>query len=144
MKVNTILSTRKRSVITITSDKTLRDVALLLTQYNIGAAPVVNEDGDLQGIISERDIIRAAAVHADPFTLPVDEVMTRHVVVGVPQDDIWAVAHTMTERRFRHLPIVDEGKLIGIISIGDIMKLQRDAYQGELDTLELQLLADND
>lgn len=144
MKVNTILSTRKRDIITITPEKTLRELTLLLTQYNIGAVPVVNEAGDLQGIISERDIIRAAAVHADPFALPVGEVMTRNVVVGVSQDDIWAVAHTMTERRFRHLPIVDEGKLIGIISLGDIMKLQRDAYQGELDTLELQLLADND
>jgi CBS domain-containing protein len=144
MKVNTILSTRKRGVITITPEKTLRDLILLLNERQIGAVVVVNEDGKLQGIISERDVIRAAAVHADPFALPISEVMTRDVVVGVSQDDIWAVAHTMTERRFRHLPIVDDGKLIGMISIGDIMKLQRDAYQGELDTLELQLLADND
>jgi CBS domain-containing protein len=144
MKVNTILSTRRRDLITISPDKTLRDLALLLTQHQIGAALVVDEAGQLQGIISERDVIRAAAVHADPLSLPIAEVMTRDVVVGVPQDDIWAVAHTMTERRFRHLPIMDDGKLIGMISLGDIMKLQRDAYQGELDTLELQLLADNE
>jgi CBS domain-containing protein len=142
MKVNTILSTRRGEVITIEPDKTLRDVVLLLAQHRIGALVVVDVDGNLQGIISERDVIRAAAVHADPFALKVQEVMTRNVVVGVPQDDLWVVAHTMTERRFRHVPIVDEGKLIGIISIGDIMKAQRDAYQGELDTLEMQLLSD--
>jgi len=142
MKVNTILSTRRSNVVTIEPDKTLRDVVLLLVQHQIGALVVVDAGGNLQGIISERDVIRAAAVHADPFALKVHEVMTRNVVVGVPQDDLWVVAHIMTERRFRHVPIVDDGKLIGIISIGDIMKVQRDAYQGELDTLEMQLLSD--
>lgn len=67
--------------------------------------------------------------------------MTGHVITGTPQDDLYSVAHTMTERRFRHLPIMDEGRLVGIISIGDVLKAQRDAYRGEIDTREVQLQA---
>ncbi len=66
-------------------------------------------------------------------------------MVGLPQDDIMSVAHVMTERRFRHLPIVDDdGKVIGMISIGDVMKAQRDEYRGEIDTLETQIMAGED
>jgi CBS domain-containing protein len=67
--------------------------------------------------------------------------MTKEVITGVPEDDIMSVVHTMTERRFRHLPIVDADQLIGVISIGDILKAQRDMYRGEIDTLETQILA---
>lgn len=68
--------------------------------------------------------------------------MTREVVTGMPQDDLYSVMHTMTERRFRHLPVVDEGKLVAMVSIGDVLKAQRDEYRGEIDTLETQILAD--
>jgi CBS domain-containing protein len=67
--------------------------------------------------------------------------MTRQVVIGMPQDDVISVAHTMLERRFRHLPIMEEEKLVGIISIGDVLKTQRDAYKGEVETLETQIIA---
>jgi CBS domain-containing protein len=67
--------------------------------------------------------------------------MTKNVITGVPQDDLRVVAGTMTERRFRHLPIMDKGQLIGIISIGDVVKAQRDQYEGEIDTLHTQILA---
>jgi CBS domain-containing protein len=65
--------------------------------------------------------------------------MTAEVIVGSPHDDLLAVGHTMTERRIRHLPVMDRGQLVGIVSIGDIVKAQRDKYQGELDTLHVQL-----
>jgi CBS domain-containing protein len=68
--------------------------------------------------------------------------MTKNVITGLPQDDIKSVANTMTERRIRHIPIVEQGKLVGIISIGDVVKAQRDQYKGEIDTLQTQILAD--
>jgi CBS domain-containing protein len=143
MKVSRILSTKSKGVITTHPDQTLRDVVVLLTEHNIGALVVVDENSKLVGIISERDIIRRAAQSETIFSLPVSEVMTKDVVTGLPQDDVISVAHTMTEKRFRHLPILDdEGRLVGIISIGDVLKSQRDQYRGEIDTLETQILAD--
>lgn len=65
--------------------------------------------------------------------------MSRGVVTGSPQDDLHSVLRTMTENRFRHLPITEEGKLAGIVSIGDIVKAQLDEYQGEIDTLETRV-----
>jgi CBS domain-containing protein len=70
--------------------------------------------------------------------------MTRSVIVGVPQDEIDAVAHTMTEKHFRHLPVVDGGNLVGILTIGDIVKAQRDRYEGELHTLQIQVIAEDE
>jgi len=70
-------------------------------------------------------------------------VMTRDVLTVVPQDDLMSVAHTMTEMRMRHLPVVDQGRLVGIVSIGDVVKAQRDHYYGEVETLQTQLLADD-
>jgi CBS domain-containing protein len=112
-----------------------------LAEYDIGALVVTNEGEEVVGIISERDIVRHANQEESLFALPVVEVMTKNVVVGLPEDDLMSVAHTMTERRFRHLPIVDGRRLLGIVSIGDVLKAQRDAYRGQIDTLETQILA---
>lgn len=142
MKVQRILATKARGVITITPEKTLKDAAALLTQHTIGAVVVVNETGKVVGILSERDIIRSITRHEQPLSQTVAEVMTQRVITGTAEDDIYSVAHAMTEHRFRHLPIMEEGQLIGMISIGDITKAQRDAYRGEVNTLEMQLLAD--
>lgn len=142
MKVRTILATKGTNVITIRPKQSLREAARLLAEHNIGALVVVNEARQPVGIISERDVIRAAARREDVFLLPVDRVMTREVITGLPQDDLERVAHTMTEKRFRHLPIMEHGELVGIVSIGDIVKYQRDQYRGEIDTLQTQILAD--
>ena len=142
MKVQTILATKGTNVITIRPQQSLREAARLLAEHNIGALVVVNEAGQLAGIISERDIIRAAASLEDAFSQPVSQVMTKEVIIGLPQDDLMAVAHTMTEKRFRHLPIIDQGELVGIISMKDIVKSQRDQYKGEVDTLQTQIIAD--
>jgi CBS domain-containing protein len=141
MKISRILATKGKTVYTIGPEQTLRDVAIILAQHNIGVLVVMDSAGQLVGIISERDIIRQAAKREDVLSILVSEAMTRHVITGVPQDDIMSVIHTMTERHFRHLPIMDQGKLVGMISVGDIMKAQRDQYRGEVDTLETQLLA---
>jgi CBS domain-containing protein len=66
--------------------------------------------------------------------------MIRDMIIGVPEDDLESVAHTMTEKRVRHIPVVEDGRLIGIVSIGDIVKAQRDQYRGELYTLQTLML----
>jgi CBS domain-containing protein len=144
MKVKSILATKGTNVITIRPGQSVKDAVILLVKHNIGALVVVNESAQPVGIISERDIIRAAAQREDVFSQAVGKVMTKDLITGVPQDELISVAHTMTERRFRHLPIMDQGNLVGIISIGDVVKAQRDQYQGEMDTLQTQMIADED
>ncbi|MCA9874012.1 MAG: CBS domain-containing protein [Anaerolineales bacterium] len=144
MKVRRILSTKGMRVITIGPGKQIRDAVALLSQHNIGALVVVDESNHPIGILSERDIIREAASNEDVFGLQVADLMTRDVITGMPGDDTHSLAHTMTDRRFRHMPIVDDGKLIGIVSIGDILKAERDQYRGEIDTLETQIMADDE
>jgi len=144
MKVRTILATKGTNVVTIGPQQPLKEVARLLAEHNIGALVVVNEAGKLVGIISERDVIRAAARLKDALSRPVKETMTNEVIIGIPNDDLKAVAHAMTDKGFRHLPIMDQGGLVGIISMRDIVEWQRDQYQGEIDTLQTQIIADED
>jgi CBS domain-containing protein len=143
MKVRTILATKGTNVVTIRPHQSLRQAARLLARHNIGALIVVNEPGQLMGIISERDIIRAVARLENALVQPVSEVMTKEVIIGLPNDDLMAVVHAMTEKRFRHLPIMEQGEIVGIISMKDIVKHQRDQYQGEIDTLQTQIIADD-
>ena len=140
MKVRTILATKGTNVVTVRPGQSAKEAALLLAEHNIGALVVVDQARHPIGIISERDIIRTGARRDDVFSLPVSQVMTKEVIIGLPQDDLMSIAHTMTERRFRHVPIVEQGELVGIVSIGDIVKYQRDEYRGELDTLQTQIV----
>lgn len=140
MKIKTILATKGTKVFTVRPEQSLKEAVDLLGQHNVGALVVVNEEGKPVGIISERDIVRAAARTAEVFTLPVSQVMTKKVIAGLPQDDVKSVLLTMTEKRFRHLPIMEQGKLVGIVSIGDMVKAQIDELQGEIDTLQSQII----
>ncbi|MGD2050535.1 MAG: CBS domain-containing protein [Chloroflexota bacterium] len=144
MNISSILSTKSSDVITISPDQTISEAILRLSDYNIGVLIVVGESGKVVGIISERDIVRRLVKDPDLLNRNVFEVMTSEVIVGVPQDDVMSVVHTMTEKRFRHIPVIDRGKLIGIVSIGDIVKAQRDQYQGQIDTLETQIMASDE
>jgi CBS domain-containing protein len=139
MTIATLLASKGDKVITIRPDQTIREALRLLAEHNIGALVVVGAERPA-GIVSERDIVRTLARREAVFDWPVSRIMTAEVIVGSPQDDLLAVGHTMTERRIRHLPVMDRGQLVGIVSIGDILKAQRDKYQGELDTLHVQLL----
>ncbi|MCI0583322.1 MAG: CBS domain-containing protein, partial [Chloroflexi bacterium] len=100
---------------------------------------VVDETGGPVGMLSERDIVREAARDERLFGRTVAEIMTRDVIVGMPEDDLRAVRHTMTERRFRHVPVIAEGRLVGIVSIGDVVKAELDQYLGEVETLQTQV-----
>src|SRR6185436_16347113 len=140
MKISLILSTKGAQVVTIHPEQSVQYVIGLFRQHNIGALVLVDATGNVVGIISERDIVRALPQTPDLLTQPVSAVMTHNVIVASPQDDIVSVMRTMTEKRFRHLPILDGGKLAGLISIGDIVKIQLDEYQGEVETLETQII----
>jgi CBS domain-containing protein len=140
MKISNILATKGAGVITIRPDQSVREAIASFVRYSIGALVVVNEFGYPVGIISERDIIFKASEIEILFSLPIHSVMTQDVVTAIPQDDLDAVANTMTKMRIRHLPVVDRGKLIGIVSIGDVVKAQRDDYRGEVETLQDQLI----
>ncbi|HEX5998671.1 MAG TPA: CBS domain-containing protein [Hyphomicrobiaceae bacterium] len=123
MNVATILKHKGRAVTTASPTLTLIEAAERLAERHIGALVVVDATGDLVGIISERDIIRALS-EAGPECLgrTVAEHMTRQVVICQESDTLDELMALMTTRRFRHLPVVAEGDLIGIVSIGDVVK----------------------
>ncbi len=141
MKIQQILASKGMNVITVHPEQPAREAISLLVEYHIGALVVVDSDKRPVGILSERDIVRRAAEDEAFFSEPVANLMTRQLITGIRQDDTFSVAATMTEKRFRHLPIMDEGKLIGIVSIGDILKAERNQYRGEIDTLETRIMA---
>ncbi len=139
MNIAHVLARKGVRVITIRPEQSIRQALTQLAEYNIGALVVVDETDQPVGMLSERDIVRAAVRDEKMFGRSVSELMTRDLVVGLPEDDLKAVGRTMTERRIRHLPIVEKGKLVGIVSIGDVVKAQRDEYEGEVDTLQTQI-----
>lgn len=140
MNISRILATKGTLVITASPSDTVREAIALMLKHNIGALPVVDETKKIIGIITERDIIRNLAKDEALFSKAIEGYMTRDVITGMPQDDLESVANTMTERRFRHLPILDRGVLVGIVSIGDVVKAQRDDYKGEVHTLQTQII----
>lgn len=140
MKLRSVLATKGSRVVTTTPDATIREAIAMLTEHNVGALLVVGPGETLAGIISERDIIRAFAQREGVMALTVADLMTTSVVSGTPADDIEPVLQTMTARHFRHLPVVDDGHLVGLITIGDLVKAQLTHYRGTVDTLELRLM----
>ena len=140
MNIANILARKGSMAVTVRPEQSIREALGLLERHNIGALIAVQGESPV-GILSERDIVREAARNDKFFTLTVADLMTRDVITGQPHDDLLTVAHTMTERRIRHLPVVDKERLVGMVSIGDVVKAQRDHYQGEVDTLQTQLLA---
>jgi CBS domain-containing protein len=139
MNIASILARKGGKVATCRPEQSIRQALALLAEHNIGALVVVDETAVPAGMLSERDIVREAARDERLFGRSVGEIMTRDVIVGVPEDDLRAVRHTMTDRRIRHVPVVAEGRLIGIVSIGDVVKAELDQYLGEVDTLQMQV-----
>ena len=121
MKIRELLEKKGYEVVTVPPSFPLQDAMRLLVEHNIGSV-VVAEDRVVQGILTERDILRLAA--NDPAgmgRMKVEDVMTRDVIVGLPHDTLEYVMEVMTRNRIRHLPIVDEGWMEGILSIGDVV-----------------------
>lgn len=123
MNVAAILKAKGRAVTTASPATTLLDISSRLAEHKIGAIVVVGDAGQVVGIVSERDVIRAIGT-GGPGALgkPVGEVMTRNVVTCSGTSTIEDMMATMTQGRFRHLPVVEDGALTGIISIGDVVK----------------------
>ena len=136
MNVETILRSKGRAVATIRPSETIGAAVGELISRNIGAL-VVSEDGkSVDGIISERDIVHALADHgADLLRRHVADVMTRKVINCEPSDSIEKLMAEMTNRRIRHFPVVQDGKLCGIVSIGDVVKNRLDEVEYEARSL---------
>jgi CBS domain-containing protein len=135
-KVSAVLESKGRKVVTVAPRDTVASLVKVLSVNRIGAAPVVNGDGRLAGIISERDVIRGMAQHGDSVTaLPVERLMTTEVRTCSPEDAIVELMEVMTLQRIRHLPVVRNGALEGIVSIGDVVKQRLAEAQSELNEL---------
>lgn len=120
MQVNELM---RGSVITVDSGDAVSSAARLLYKYNIGALPVCSDDGRIKGIVTDRDIVmRCVAAEADPEKTPVREIMSRNVITVSPSDDVREAARLMAADQIRRLPVVDEGKVVGMLSLGDISK----------------------
>jgi CBS domain-containing protein len=123
MSVANILKEKGTEVATAPVETTLAEIARTLHQRRIGAVVITGPGGAIEGIVSERDIVSGVA-KAGPQVLgrPAGEVMTRDVRTCDPGDSIYEIMNVMTEHRIRHLPVVVDGKLRGIVSIGDVVK----------------------
>lgn len=131
MKIRDILTDKGTDVVTIEPGVSVLTAVQLLVEHNIGAV-VVLDGSEIAGILSERDVLRlSAADPADVAVRSVSDVMTKEVVTGVPDDMISRVMETMTTKRIRHLPIVEAGRLVGILSIGDVVNALRSEVEGE-------------
>jgi len=123
MNVASILKSKGRAVSTVRPNSTLLEVTKKLGSKKIGAVVVVGENGQVAGIISERDIIRAVSERgATALGLMVSEVMTRNVVTCRENSELDELMEMMTKGRFRHLPVVEDDALVGIVSIGDVVR----------------------
>lgn len=136
MNVEDILKAKGREVATVMPDAKVSEAVQLLHRRGIGAL-VVSADGHrLDGILSERDIVHALADRGTAvLDLRVDELMTRRVVSCTPTDTIAELMGEMTRRRIRHLPVVDRGRLVGLVSIGDVVKNRLEEMEFETTSL---------
>jgi CBS domain-containing protein len=123
MTVSIILAEKGREVVTIEPNASLAEAAGLLAGKRIGAALILGADRRIAGIISERDIVRAlAARSAAALAEPVSQTMTRKVETCHENEPVAKIMERMTAGKFRHMPVVDQGRLVGLVSIGDIVK----------------------
>ena len=130
MRVAEILAAKAAGVITVKPSDTVATLAQRLREKRIGAAVVSSDGQTIEGVISERDIAYGLAVHkADLHTLLVSALMTKTVITCSPNDDIGHVASTMRSRNIRHLPVEDGGRVVGMVSIRDVLNSRVDELQ---------------
>ena len=123
MTVAAILSGKGHDTITANADTPLSDICETLAKHKIGAVVVCSGDKRIEGIVSERDVVRAIGTQGtSSLSLPVSSVMTKEVVTCSEDNSVNEVMARMTQGRFRHMPVVKDGKLAGVISIGDVVK----------------------
>jgi CBS domain-containing protein len=140
MNIQSVLATKGTRVVTVRADAVIAEAASLLTANDIGALVVVDAEGKLGGIISERDIARSIATFQADRDLRVRELMTSDVTCALLADEVVTVLRRMTLGRFRHLPVVEGGEVVGVVSIGDLVKAQLSEDEGVILTLETMLM----
>jgi CBS domain-containing protein len=132
MTVSRILTEKGREVITTKPERTLHEASVELTRHGVGALVVVNDIGQIVGLLTERDIVRAVAQHGTGALIdPVSRFMVTNPKVASEDDTIDATMSTMTLQRCRHLPVVHRGQLAGLVSIGDVVKHRIQAIEYE-------------
>ena len=138
MKVKAVLSQKPVSGIeTISAQETMGELVTRLKERRIGALVVTSGDNALAGVISERDVVRALATDGEVcLRSPVSRYMTSEVMTTTPEEDTVNVLERMTAGRFRHMPVLDKGELVGVISIGDVVKVRIEALQRENAAME--------
>ena len=135
MTIAAVLRGKGSSVETIETSASLFDVVRRLGEKRIGALPVV-EGGRIVGIVSERDVIYCLREHGrDALDLSVERVMSSPAITADPDSDVLGALGLMTQRRIRHLPIVDRGEIRGIVSIGDLVKYRMERIEAEADAM---------
>ncbi len=137
MFIRQILSAKGDSVVSTRPDALMAEVVDMMQSQRIGAVVVLDGDGRLCGIISERDVTGGLAKHrAGMLELQVEQLMTAKVVTCAPGDSVHEVMQMMTSGRFRHLPVLEDGRMIGIISIGDVVKSRLQELEAESNQLQ--------
>jgi CBS domain-containing protein len=138
MRISDLLSGKSGPVVTVSPEASVRDLLRLLAEHNIGALVVSNDGETVDGIVSERDVVRRLAGSEGDAVLDgaVSAIMTSDVQTCDPATPVDELRTLMTERRIRHVPVVADGKLTGIISIGDVVKSSIDQLQFERDQLD--------
>jgi CBS domain-containing protein len=140
MSLETILATKGSEVVSIDFTTDLATAAKLLTKHRIGALVVLGVDGRLAGVLSERDIVRTIVESGSAvLQLPVAQVMTRNVSTCDVNDSINSVIDRMTKGKFRHMPVLDNDRLAGMISIGDVLKWYIETIRDHIHQLEASI-----
>lgn len=137
MHIYDILHTKGHDVVVVAPEASVHDLVALLRRHNLGAVVVSSDGRTVQGIVTERDVVRRLADGPDFLEGPVSAIMTRDVYTCHAEDAVGSLMSTMTDQRIRHLPVVDhEARLVGIVSIGDVVKSQIRELEFERDQLE--------
>lgn len=136
MYVSDILKMKGGEIVSLTATESVFAALSMLVTNRIGAVLVTDPQGGIAGILSERDLVRAMHKYGkDMFDKHVGDLMTTTVVTCSPKDPVAAIMGMMTSQRFRHVPVIDDGKLVGMISIGDVVKSRIEEAQFEVDAL---------
>jgi CBS domain-containing protein len=140
MKIGDILRIRGRPVITAEPDETVQDAIQKMVNNRIGALPICDGKGNMVGIVSERDLLKECAQRASAIKqTKIKEMMTKEVIIGVPDDSIDYIISVMTQKGVRHLPIMAGSRLEGMISMRDIVQAQLEELKSKLEDTKAQV-----
>jgi CBS domain-containing protein len=137
MRIVDVLRTKGSTVATAEPGQSVRELLAALAEYNIGAMVVLDPDGGVAGIVSERDVVRRLNEFGGGLLdVPIADIMTTEVFTCGPDDSVDSLTVMMTERRIRHVPVVEDGRLTGIVSIGDVVKSRIQKLEQDQQQLE--------